>query len=269
MGSRKPKIRILRHLARTGGTLITKCLGSMEKVVVLSEVHPANLSVTNPMMQAMDWFGLIDKQQVSRWRRLGGANGGPTMLQFVSMCETRASGRGDSLVLRDWSHLDYYGLPYTKAEMGTGLRDSLGEAYEFVEACTVRHPVDQYRSLGKLPVIGEIDWDLFLDGNLAFAKYAVECGFVRYEDLTRDPDGELKKLCSMLEIGFDPSYAQRWGGYEHVTGDTVNGGSEGTRKSEIRPLKRKGLDESLMERFRSDDRYREICGLLGYDDELS
>ncbi len=269
MESRKPKIRILRHLARTGGTLITKCLGSMDKVVMLSEVHPANLAMSNLMTQAVDWFGLVDKKQVSRWRRLGGVSGGPTMLQFISMCETRASGRGDWLVLRDWSHLDYYGLPYAKAGMGTGLRDSLGEAYEFVEACTVRHPVDQYCSLSKVAVIGEIDWDLFLDGNLAFAKYASACGYVRYEDLTRDPDGELEKLCAMLEIGFDPGYAQRWGDYEHVTGDTARGGSEGTRKSEIRPLTQKGVDESLMERFGSDERYHETCSLLGYDDELS
>jgi protein O-GlcNAc transferase len=264
MGSRKPKIRILRHLARTGGTLITKCLGSMDGVVALSEVHPGNLAVTNPMMQAVEWFGLVDLKQVSKWKRMGG----PTMLQFVGMCETRASGRGEALVLRDWSHLDYYGVPYVHAKMGTGLRDSLMGAYDVVEACTTRHPVDQYVSLGKIGAIasaGGVDWELFLDGGLAFAQYANDCGFVRYEDLTRDPDGELGKLCAMLEIEFDPGYAERWGSYVHVTGDTNRSGSEGTRVNEIRPLERKGVDEGLLERLRGDERYVEICGLLGYD----
>jgi hypothetical protein len=263
MGSRKPKIRILRHLARTGGTLITKCLGSMDGVVVLSEVHPGNLVVTNPMMQAVEWFGLVDAKQVSKWKRLGG----PSMLQFVGMCETRASARGAELVLRDWSHLDYYGKPYVKAMMGTGLKDSLQGAYEVVEACTTRHPLDQYVSLSKIGAIagaGGVDWELFLDGNLAFAKYAKECGFVRYEDLTRDPDGELRKLCDMLEIGFDPEYAQRWGSYEYVTGDVKRAGSEGTRVNEIRPLERKGVDDGLLERFRNDERYTQVCALLGY-----
>jgi hypothetical protein len=88
---------------------------------------------------------------------------------------------------------------------------------------------------------------------------------VRYEDLTRDPDGELGKLCAMLEIEFDPGYAERWGSYVHVTGDTNRSGSEGTRVNEIRPLERKGVDERLLERLRGDERYVEICGLLGYD----
>ncbi|MFK7758907.1 MAG: hypothetical protein AB8C13_03045 [Phycisphaerales bacterium] len=264
MAGRQPKIRILRHLARTGGTLITKCLGSMDGVVVLSEVHPGNLSVSNPMMQAVEWFGLVDMKQVARWKRMGG----PSMLQFVGMCETRASGRGDSLVLRDWSHLDYYGAPWVKAGMGTGLVDALGGAYEVVEACTVRHPVDSYLSLGKLPMYaqsGGLDWDLFLDGNLAFAKYASGCGFVRYEDLTRDPDGKLRELCGMLGIEFDERYRERWGSYTHVTGDVAHGGSEGTRVSEIRPLERKAVDEEVVGRFREDARYVETCGLLGYE----
>lgn len=264
MASRKPKIRILRHLARTGGTLISKCLGSMDGVVVLSEVHPGNLVVTNPMMQAVEWFNLVDLKQVSKWKRMGG----PSMLQFVGMCETKASGRGEALVLRDWSHLDYYGAPYVKAQMGTGLRDSLMGAYEVVEACTTRHPVDQYVSLSKIGAIagaGGVDWDLFLDGNLAFAEYAKDCGFVRYEDLTRDPDGELRKLCAMLEIEFDAQYRERWGSYQFVTGDTDKSGSEGTRVKEIRALERKGVDEGLLERFRSDERYAEICAMLGYD----
>ena len=257
----KPTIRILRHLARTGGTLITKCLGSMDGVVVLSEIHPANLAVTNPMMQACEWFGLIDKAQIARWRQMGG----PSMLQFVGMCETRAAGRGEALVLRDWSHLDYYGLPYTKATMGAGLRESLGDAYEILEACTTRHPVDQYVSLSGVEVIGEIDWDLFLDGNLAFARYAVETGFVRYEDLTSDPDEQLKKLCSMLKMGFDPQYAQRWSSYEKITGDVARGGSRGTREAVIRPLVRKEVDPDLLARFRDDERYVETCTLLGYE----
>ncbi len=264
MGSRKPKIRILRHLARTGGTLISKCIGSMDGVVLLSEVHPDNIVATDPIRQAVEWFGLIDKKQIARWRRLRKL----TMLQFVGMCETRASGRGETLVLRDWSHLDYYGRPYAKARMGSALRDSLQDAYEVVEACTVRHPVDQYVSLSKIAVIvedGGVDWDLFLDGNLAYAQYAEERGFVRYEDLTRDPDGELKKLCGMLEIDFDAGYAQRWGSYEHVTGDVKRAGSEGTRVNEIRPLERKGVDEEMLERFRSDERYRQVCELLGYE----
>ena len=263
MGSQKPRIRILRHLARTGGTLITKCLGSMDKVVVLSEVHPAVLNATDPMKQAVEWFGLVSKKQMLRWRNLRG----PRFEQFVWARHDAAESRGEHLVLRDWSHLDYYGKPFIeKPLMGSGLRDSLTELFEIIEACTVRHPIDQYLSLGKIAAIPEIDWELFLDGNLAFAKYALECGFVRYEDLTSDPDGKLRELCGMLKLDFDPKYAQRWASYTTVTGDIgKQGGGRGAREVQIKSFKRKAVDEGLVERFRSDARYQETCQLLGYE----
>jgi len=268
MGTGKPKVRIMRHLARTGGTLITKCLGSMDGVVVLSEVHPAVLNATDPMMQAVEWFGLVSKKQVMRWRALRG----PRFEQFVWACQDAAESRGDTLVLRDWSHIDYYGKPFVKKPlMGSGLRDSLVEFFDVVEACTVRHPIDQYLSLGKIGAITEVDWELFLDGNLAFAKYAVGCrcggGFIRYEDLASDPDGKLKELCSMLEIGFDPEYAKRWASYTTVTGDTSDqGGGRGATEVQIKSFERsKSVDEGLVERFRADERYQETCRLLGYE----
>ena len=262
MARSKPVIRVLRHLARTGGTLVTKCLGSMDRVVVLSELHPKNLSVTAPMAQAVEWFGLVDKKQLSAW----GARKGPTFLQFVAACESSASRRKDALVLRDWSHLDYYGLPYvTEPGMGSDLIAEVEGAYEVRVACTTRHPVDQYLSLRTVRVIGEIDFDLFIRGNLAFAEYAREHGFVRYEDFTREPDEKLREICAMLDVEFDPGYADRWWSYEHVTGDVKRGNSRGVRENAIRPLERKPVDEDVLAMFRADDRYARICAILGYE----
>lgn len=234
----------------------------MERVVVLSELHPKNLTVTAPMAQAVDWFGLIDKKQLGAWS----ARKGPTFLQFVAACESRASGRKDALVLRDWSHLDYYGLPYVREpSMGSDLIDAVSGAYEVRIACTTRHPVDQYLSLRTLKVIGEIDFDLFMRGNLAFAEYASEHGFVRYEDFTREPDEKLREICGMLDLEFDPGYAQRWWSYEHVTGDVKRGNSRGVRENAIRPLERKPVDGDVLAVFRGDERYARICEILGYD----
>ena len=36
----KPVIRIIHHLACSGGTLISKCISAMPNVYLLSEVHP-------------------------------------------------------------------------------------------------------------------------------------------------------------------------------------------------------------------------------------
>ena len=51
-------------MARSGGTLISRCLGCMDKVVLLSEIHPLGGSVHNPLLQAYEWFGLFENAEV-------------------------------------------------------------------------------------------------------------------------------------------------------------------------------------------------------------
>jgi hypothetical protein len=36
----KQKLRMIHNMARSGSTLVCKCLGCMEGVVLLSELHP-------------------------------------------------------------------------------------------------------------------------------------------------------------------------------------------------------------------------------------
>lgn len=258
----KPKIRILHHLARSGGTLISKCLGSMKDVVLFSEVHPDAMKFINPVQQAIEWHGLVSKAEARAWRMKDAA-------LFVQMCvlaEYRASTRGAKVVLRDWSHIDYHGLPYQRPTMRSRIVEVLKDRFEIVQTSTVRHPIDTYLSLMKLPIMQNIPFSIkmYLDGCLAFAEYAVQTGFLRYEDFTHAPDEHLRTLCERLELEFDPGYAQRWQTYEHITGDIT-----GTRggKSEIRPLKRRPADAQLVAQFRSYDSYAKIKELLGYDED--
>ena len=64
--SGKPPLRIVHNLARTGGTLICRCLGSMKGVAVLSEIHPMAAHLMNPVAQAREWFGLLSEQDFAR-----------------------------------------------------------------------------------------------------------------------------------------------------------------------------------------------------------
>ncbi len=259
---KKPKIRILRNMARSGGTLIGKCIGCMDGVVMISELHPGNMAATKPMMQAHKWFDLVTKRDLAMWKM----SKGPSMLQFVARCQTRASGRGDVLVLRDWSHLDYIGKPFVEPGYGFALADSLGDAYEVVQISTTRHPVDQYLSLQSFPGFKDlIPVDAYLKGCVAFAEFAAANGFVRYEDFVADPDAGLGKICDALEIEFDASYAKKWHQYTTITGDNANTGGRSSEAREIRPMPRKAVDEELMDRFRVCQDYERACSLLGYE----
>ena len=64
----KPLIRTIHHLACTGGTLISKCLGSMPDVALISEVNPLNrqgsqFEPTNP-------FNLFERRHDSLARKM-------------------------------------------------------------------------------------------------------------------------------------------------------------------------------------------------------
>lgn len=257
----KPTIRIVRSLARSGGTLVGRCIGCMDKVTLLSEIHPGNLAVTAPMMQAHKWFDLISTKDISRWKIHP-----PNMLQFVSLCETRASARGEMLVLRDWSHLDYIGVPYVKPEFGFALSDAVECAFEVKTVTTVRHPIDQYLSLQGLPVVAEkLDFEKYLYGCMKMGEFSREHGFYRYEDFTKDPDSVLRSMCDDLELLFDAGYCDKWQEYTTITGDTVPALGRGSMKKTIESFPRKVIDDELLEKFRSNADYQRACELLGYE----
>ncbi len=260
---KKPTIRVIRNMARSGGTLIGKCIGCMDRVVLLSEIHPGNLRVTNPMLQAQKWFELIDNKDITRWKQ----SKGPTMMQFVTVCQSRAAARGETLVLRDWSHLDYNGTPFVEPSYGFGLGDALSAGYEIREISTTRHPVDQYLSMQSFPGMKDlIPIDAYLHGCAAFAEYASEHGFVRYEDFVADPDTKLREICDALDLAFDASYHDKWSSYATITGDNMNPSGRASASKEIRPMERKAIDEALLDRLRSSDKYSRVCELLGYDE---
>ncbi len=257
----RPTIRVLSHLARSGGTMISRCLGSMKGVALLSEVHPRALQVTRPARQAREWLGLISSQEQARFERPGAP-----FLEFVSLVEERARQRGKTLVLRDWSHIDYIGSPYAAPTGRPGLAAALAPAFDAVRTASVRHPLDQWLSLNDLDVIrGNVTEEAYLKGARHFGEEAARLGFVRFEDLTRDPDATLRTLCERLGIEFDPGYRSSWFAFERVTGDRKEFSSRGSGRREIRPLARREADPALVERFRASADYVAACESLGYE----
>ncbi len=264
----KPKIRVLQHLARSGGTLISRCLGCMRGVMLFSEVHPDTMRFISAVRQAIDWHGLVSEGEAKQWKMKGDA----LFAQLFVLGNYRAQQKGSVLLLRDWSHIDYHGLPYQRPTMRPRIVEALSGQFEVVRTATVRHPIDTYLSLMNLPIMQTgldgrsvpMPIGTYLDGCLEFAQEAARVGFVRYEDFTRAPDEHLKLLCERLEMEFDPTYVERWSGFEHITGDTT--GTRGGRQ-EIRALQRRNNDPGLVAKFRSFESYAKIKEILGYEED--
>lgn len=257
--SAKPRIRILHHMARTGGTLICRCLASMNNVVLLSEIHPGGMKVFNPLRQAHAWYNLLRPQDLAR-----AGSGEMSFVEAIRLIETRAREEGRILVLRDWSHLDYIGIPFDSPTFRSVLADTLGSEFELLRFSTVRHPQDQWLSLSQIAVYRErVGAVKFLRGTKRFAEAAVGTGFIRYEDFTREPDAALRTICAALELEFDPGYRARWMHYGNITGDVLPGRAGDV----IAPLPRQAMDPREERRFRALANYAETTALLGYPPE--
>lgn len=254
----KPRVRILSNLARAGGTLVSRCLGAMDDTVLLSEIHPLGTQIFNPLAQARDWYGLVKPEE---------AGGQFDFIDAIQLIEQRCRVSGKTLVIRDWAHLDFIGRPFIKdPACRLQLTETLATVFNIVQFALVRHPVDQWVSTSSLNIMqGQLELDTFLAGYRRFAEQAVKSGFMRFEDFTRDPRGQMLRLCQCLEISFDPDFIDHWQENTRVTGD-VSKTSRGSRMNEIRPLRQHAVDDSLVARFRNNSDYRRAIELLGYTD---
>jgi protein O-GlcNAc transferase len=244
-------------MARTGGTVICRCLASMKGVVLLSEIHPLGTQTFNPLHQAHAWYDLLSNEDLESAR-----SGRLSFLEAMQLISQRCTEQGKILVVRDWSHLDYTGVPFTQPSYRSLLAEKLQSAFALVRYSTVRHPLDQWLSVARQPVFQErLGPARFLRGANRFADAAVQTGFMRFEDFTRDNDTALRQLCAGLELEFDPGYREKWQSYTHVTGDILSGRGGGDH---ITPLPRQAMGENEKRRLCSLPQYQAIINSLGY-----
>jgi hypothetical protein len=252
----RPVLRLVHHLARTGGTTISKCLAVMPGVALLSEIHPLGIEKISALRQARDWFNLVGEDEIDRL----GAH--PDFAASIRLIAARASTRGLSLVIRDWNHLDFTGPPLVETpgfRMATA--DALSAHFRLRRIATVRHPIDQWQSLRRVPLMrGKIDLDRFLVGYRRFAELAAPLGVVRFEDFCAEPEAWLQRLCAALDLRYDAGWRERWASYDRITGDDAarRGGAA------LSLPRRRPLEPGLADAFLRHPDYRPALALLGY-----
>ncbi len=260
MDNERPKLRVVHHLARVGGTLICRCLGCMQGVAMFSEVHPygaaLGIKIFDPLYQARTWFGLIDEEEQEQAETLSFGD-------KISLIHERCEQRGLAMIYRDWTHLDYLGKPFvTDPPMRMRTPEALGDRFELVRTATVRHPVDSWLSLRRIGVFEKLSPGEFMPGYRVFAEEAREMGFVRFEDFVKGPDEWLGVLCERLELEFDGSYEERWMEYKTITGD--GSGSRASDEKQIKALKRRKVKPEVLAAFARCPDYLPALQALGY-----
>ena len=186
----------------------------MADVVLLSEVHPRHCDVApetrsataslNPLRQAGEWYGLCTAEERER---LAGAD----FTDVIAWLRTRCIETGKRLIVRDWSHLDFFATPFLESpthRMTTAV--ALTGVGPLARSALVRHPLQTWASLSLLPIMKvRLDVEAFLAGYKAFAESCQDLEWVRYEDFVEDPDYALRQLCRGLALRFDDGWRDR------------------------------------------------------------
>ena len=255
----RPRLRILHNMARSGGTLISRCVACMEGVALLSEIHPLGTEIFNPLTQAMSWFGVPQPRDVLALREAGPVG----FEDAILLIHARARERGLELVLRDWSHLDFLGMPLVAdPPYRSLLAEVLGSHFELVRMATVRHPFDQWLSSATFPSIRDhLSPEAFMAGCRKFAEMARAIGFVRFEDFCEDPAAAMQRICNGLDLPLDPAFAEKQADWTRITGDSP---AYGRGDGAIRRLGRRPFDPRLLERIEAIPDYHATLKLLGY-----
>jgi hypothetical protein len=264
------QISIIYSLARSGGTIISKCVGSIPGNVLLSEVHP-RWAFFDPMDQACDWFGLVSDAERHEFRVRTDID----YLQRIQLIHSRCAARGLHLIIRDWTHVDFFHGPYAvQPACRLSQYDCLKEHFHVNHVAIIRHPLDAYLSLRQVPPYRPMGFDYYLPRFRLFADRAGDVGLVRYEDFCDDPQTVVRKICEKLAVNYTDEFMSNYANYTTITGDVSDGDQKSTQtgepvgtrvSSEIRRPPRRtthGLPDSEL---RDDALYRNTLKNLGYD----
>ena len=255
--SEKPTIRILHHLACSGGSLISKCIASMANVFLLSEVHPysySQLPDDKPRFLPSDLATLATHAGFPESKDLAIK----IFKSSIEQVHKHVHSRGAKLILRDHSHSDF--CVGDKGESDSVIIKLLEDDYNILNIVTLRNPIDSYASLKSFGWIrfNPSTFDEYCHRVLLFLAQFQSSDIYFYEDFISAPHKNLKKYCDCLEIDFDDSYEYLFDA-QKVTGDS------GRKGEIIAPRERRKLDEALIKEINESKNFELLCNTYELD----
>jgi hypothetical protein len=253
----KPVIRVVHHLACSGGSLITKCFSAMPNNFILSEVHPHSYRHL-PADKAT--FLPSDIATLAHQAKFPDADVLARKIFKSSIHETyqHVDEQGGILVLRDHSHSDYcVGSSFAEKSV---VRELLNQDFEILSLVTVRNPIDCYASL-------QSNYWLHFNPQ-TFEEYCIRVinflsqfrkkQIIKYESFTRSPDKVMRKMCNVLQVEFNDFYKDLFDQF-NVTGDSGRTGE----KIAIRP--RREISPEFACEIKKSKTFTLLCKKYGFN----
>lgn len=251
-------IIVMICFARSGGTILNQCLGSLPNTLIISEVSP----LAGNWRKGNIFVGTI-KEQAKYWYDIDLKSNGfvESALELAEICKRD----GRMLVIRDWTFGGY--LP-TKNNLGpTPDRilslEALENRCEVLPFCFVRDPIDVWLSLTKRMAI---EIKTFFKQYLKYIQdiKVRNITVFKYEDFVRRPEETIRQICQYAGLEFSDSW-KNYMSYGKVIGDTVfDPHSRGRKAGTIKMIPRRYLPKKrIIELNRCKEMIR-ANELLGY-----
>lgn len=212
----KSELPVLICYSRSGGTLMNRILGSLENVIVLSEVNP--WGSFKPMIeQAQEWFSLINSDERKDLEIR-------TFAEQVIELDKKAKKQCKQLIIRDWCTANFMkGLikgkkPSYRLETIEALKDQ----YLLKPLAIVRDPYSTWKSNHeKFEKYFDMRPRRFFSD---YCKYIItlrDLPRIRLEDFTAHPSEYMRWVCSYWGIAFDKNVLDKHGQFTRCTGDNT------------------------------------------------
>jgi hypothetical protein len=252
----KPVIRVIHHLACSGGTLISKCISAMPNVYLLSEAHPfsdLHLGAGKPKFLPTDISTLSRHAGIPQQHELARK----MFLESIKITEQHLTNMGSYLVIRDHTHSDY-SLGETERPYSS-IVNVLQSHYNVSSLLTIRDPIDSYAALVKNKWLNfsPRTFDEYCRRYNVMLNHFEHANIVRFEDYVADPRGEMQKICEFLSIPYSELFEDIFGVFR-VTGDSG-------RSSVIIGSRERIAPEYVLNQCKNSKEYQKICDAGWYN----
>ncbi len=255
------KIVAVLNFSRSGGTVLARILGMLPDVIVGSEINPL-LGATTDNQPALPGRAL--RQQMETWYGISlvGENLPDAIIDLIQQCQRDHK----QLIIRDWTHLDFRKNKLNKwnPTCQFTIIKELRSIAELLPFAFVRDSIDVYLSSG-----GNLED--FASDYLTYARELVKSRMtiVKYEDLVKQPDKTVKRICDITGLKYSEDYKSFYTNYR-CTGDIQLGRvSRGVRQQSLSILPRKWVGARRRARINICRDLLEANRLLGYPESYS
>ncbi|EHZ2536418.1 TPA: hypothetical protein NKQ48_000724 [Vibrio parahaemolyticus] len=251
---KKPTIRIIHHLACSGGTLISKCISSLPNVYLLSEIYPF---VKLPKWETKPQFSPTDISRLIEYSGIPNKENIQISLfkSAINITNESVHKAGGVLILRDHSHSDYCDDSQNSEYQNT-VYSLLSEDYDIRSIATIRDPIDSYISLKKNGWVhfNPETFDEYCNRIIIFLSNFERSNIFKYEDFISNPECELEMMAKKLDITYSSEFSDIFG-ISKVTGDSGRSGDFILKRERV-------ISKNDLEEMSSNENYKKIMGLI-------